>query len=98
MTFSRGQIVLAFFPNAEGSGGKQRPALIVSTDAYNRSGTDITIAEITGNLTSVAKPGDYLIHRWEPSGLLRPCMLRARLVTIHERLVRRGLGTLDSGD
>ena len=35
MSFRRGDIVLAFYPFASGSGGSRRPVLVMQIDAYN---------------------------------------------------------------
>jgi mRNA-degrading endonuclease toxin of MazEF toxin-antitoxin module len=40
-----------------------RPAVVVSSDAYNRTGPDVLIASITSNLTALPHPGDHRIQK-----------------------------------
>lgn len=47
MPFFRGEIVAVPYPFTDLTGTKTRPALIVSTDAYNRSCSDVLVAAIT---------------------------------------------------
>jgi mRNA-degrading endonuclease toxin of MazEF toxin-antitoxin module len=50
--YKRGTIVLLPFPYTDQSGSKRRPALILSTDAYNTRRADIIVAPITGNMST----------------------------------------------
>jgi mRNA-degrading endonuclease toxin of MazEF toxin-antitoxin module len=49
MTILRGDVVLAWFPFASGSGGKRRPCVVVQNDADNRKLANTMIVQITTN-------------------------------------------------
>ena len=54
---NRGDVVLAFYPFASGSGGKRRPGLVVQNDADNARMAATILAQITTNLARVGEPG-----------------------------------------
>ncbi len=48
-SFRKGKIVLTELPYSDETGSKLRPALVVSSDAYNQSSPDVILAKITGS-------------------------------------------------
>ena len=64
-TYSRGDVVLVPFPFAELTGMKRRPALVVSSDEYNRHNRVVVIAQITSKIEGRARVGDQRIIEWE---------------------------------
>jgi mRNA-degrading endonuclease toxin of MazEF toxin-antitoxin module len=44
MNFSRGDVLIALFPNADGSPPKARPVLVVKADAYNAKIKNLVVA------------------------------------------------------
>jgi hypothetical protein len=57
----RGDVVLVPFPFSDLTAVKRRPALVVSTQAYNEATGDAIIAQITSKVKSTARPGDYIL-------------------------------------
>ena len=57
----RGDVVICQFPHAGGTPPKNRPALVVQSDYYNRRITNFLIAAITGNLKNAGDDAHYLI-------------------------------------
>jgi mRNA interferase MazF len=51
MNLHRGDIALAFYPFASGTGGSRRPVLILQSDIYNLRIRNTIVAQITSNLT-----------------------------------------------
>jgi mRNA interferase MazF len=96
--YSRGEVVLVSFPFSERQGGKRRPALIVSSDAYNAASSDVIIAQITSRVAAPPRPGAHRIEGWQQAGLLAPSLARARLATLHNSLILRRLGTMPDTD
>lgn len=96
--YSRADVVLVVFPFTDFIGQKKRPALVVSSDDYNRGTPDLIIAQITGNVNAPPRPGDHHIADWQQAGLLAPSLVRAKLATIESSLVDRRLGTMPSAD
>lgn len=95
--YKRGDVVLVPFPFTDFSTIKQRPALVISSDAFNRSREDIILVAITSQTVSASRGGNYPIKNTElkRSGLFREgVVLVGKIVTIDQRLVRDRLGTL----
>lgn len=96
--YSRGDVVLVPFPFTDLSDTKRRPALVISTDHYNRSCPDVIVAQITSRVAAPPRPGDHRVELWEEAGLLAPSLVRARVTTLLQSIVLRRLGTLSVSD
>lgn len=70
-----GEIVLVNFQGARGI--KRRPAVVVSTENYQRTLPDVVLAVITTQIDSAGAPTDYLLKDWQAAGLLKPSAFRA---------------------
>lgn len=95
--YKRGDIVLVPFPFTDFSTLKQRPALVISSEVFNRSREDVILVAITSQSGSASKGGNYHIKGVEQkhSGLLvEGVVLVAKIITIDQRLIRGKLGTL----
>lgn len=90
----RGDVVLVPFPFTDLSDIKRRPALVISSDEYNRMTNDVIIAQITSKLRSPARPGDHIVGDWKGAGLLLPSVVRVRMTTLHSSIVVKVLGTM----
>lgn len=69
--YSRGDVVLVSFVFTDETGVRQRPAVIISSDAYHRGREEAIIAAITSRTDRVLV-GDHLISHWREAGLLFP--------------------------
>jgi mRNA interferase MazF len=99
MSYSRGDVLIALFPHADGSGSKPRPVLVVQSDVYNVKMKNLIVAEITGNLAHAADPASLVIDVRTPngaaSGLLRNSLVSCvNVATIDEGLVAKRIGRL----
>ncbi len=95
--YKRGDIVLVPFPFTDLSTIKQRPALIISSNGFNRNHEDVIIVALTSNRASAAKGHNYLIDGTEQlrAGLPKEGVaLVGKIITIDQRLIRRVLGSL----
>jgi mRNA interferase MazF len=98
MNLKRGDVVLVYYPFTSGAGGKNRPALVVQSDARNGLGPDYVLAMITGQSHRAAgDSANILIEDSSPefpaSGLLRTSVIKCgHLMTIEGTLVRRVIG------
>jgi mRNA interferase MazF len=92
--YKQGDVVLVPYPFGERAGGRKRPALVVSSDAYASETSQLIIAQITSRVSASPRPGDYLIQDWRAANLPRPALMRARLATVDSALVLRRLGAL----
>lgn len=92
--FKRGAVVLVPFPFTDLSALKRRPAVVISSDAYNAATGDVIIAQVTSRVNSPPRPGDHLIRLWRQAGLVAPSLARARMTTLHGSIVVKPLGTM----
>lgn len=95
--FKSGDIVLIEVIFSEQNESKKRPALIISTDEYNKNRKDIIIAAITSN-TSRILLGDTLIDDWEKAGLLCSSVVTATIQTIKNDMIIKKIGCLSKNE
>lgn len=79
------------------SGAKQRPALVISSRAYQGSRQEIIVAAITSNV-SRHLVGEHVINDWQGAGLAFPSPVTGIIRTINRSMIRRTLGVLASQD
>lgn len=89
-------VVVVPFPFAESAGTKRRPALAVSTTAFNENGQTV-LAMIT-TTTHPPWPGDTEIEDLNAAGLNMPCMVRLKIFTLDNRLIMKKIGRLSPSD
>ena len=92
--FEFGDVLLVPFPFSDQSTAKQRPAVIVSSSAYNAQRPDLILLAVT----SQQQQSEVVVHRWREAGLLKPSVFKPVLTTIEKRLVRGKLGRLQDED
>jgi mRNA interferase MazF len=95
--YNRGDVVLVSFVFSDESGKKIRPAVVISSAAYNRARQEVIVAAITSNVRRRLF-GDYLMVNWKEAGLLFPSVATAILRTIKRTIVERKLGSLPKAD
>ncbi len=91
--YSRGDVVLVGFVFSDESGKKLRPAVVVSSAAYNRSRQEIVVAAITSNIRRRLY-GDHLLADWKGAGLLYPSLATGIFRTIKRSMIDRKLGAM----
>ena len=69
--YDRGDMVLVGFVFSDELGRKLRPAIVISSAAYNRARQEVIVAAVTSNVRRCLF-GDYLIANWKEAGLLFP--------------------------
>jgi mRNA interferase MazF len=95
MRFEFGDIVLVPFPFTSQAASKKRPAVVVSSSAYNTSRLDAVVMAITSQLRAGAASDELWVRNWKTAGLLKPSAIKPVFATIEQSLVIRQLGTLD---
>ena len=95
--YNRGDVVLVGFLFSDESTKKLRPAVVISSAAYNRSRQDIIVAAITSN-TKRRLFGDYLLAGWKGAGLLFPSLVTGIFRTIKQTMIDRKVGTMPKPD
>ena len=64
-------VVLVPFPFTDLSSAKQRPALVISADAFNSTREDVLVAAITSQIPATLAADEFMI----PAGELAACGL-----------------------
>ena len=95
--YSRGDVVLVGFVFSDESERKLRPAIVISSAAYNRARQEIIVAAVTSNVRRRLF-GDCLITNWREAGLLFPSVATAILRTIKRTMIERKLGSVPKTD
>jgi mRNA-degrading endonuclease toxin of MazEF toxin-antitoxin module len=98
MPYKFGDVVLVRFPFTNQAAFKQRPAVIVSSDAYNGSKPDVVIMAVTTQLHSSASLGEVWIAQWQAANLLKPSAIKPVFAPLEQNLIVRQLGTLHAQD
>ena len=95
--YSRRDVVLVRFIFSDETGERQRPAVILSSDAYYQSCQEAIIAAITSRTDRILV-GDHLINDWEGAGLLFPSVATGIIRTIKQGMIAKKLGTMPLPD
>lgn len=93
-----GDVVLVSFPFTDQSTTKQRPAVVISSAAYQRERPDLIILAVTSQRRPTATIGEVQVTDWKPAGLLKASVMKPVIATIERRLVRKKLGKLSAQD
>jgi mRNA interferase MazF len=96
--FEFGDIVLVRFPFTDQNAAKQRPTVVVSSEAYHRARPDVLIMAITSQLHPRPRVGEAAIASWSEAGLIKPSVFKPLLATVERSLIRRKLGHLAADD
>lgn len=96
MAYRKGEVILVPFPFTDLSTTKVRPALVLTTEAYEQATGSIIVAMITSVAHSTAF--DYRLSDWKAAKLLYPSWVRTKLATLDPSLVRHTIGRLSDSD
>lgn len=96
--FEFGDIVLVPFPFTDQTGTKKRPAVVVSSAAYNQARRDVVIMAVTGQTRPTQTIGELSVQDWKAAGLIKPSVIKPVITTIEHTLVIRRLGQLKEED
>ena len=97
MIFERFDVVVVPFPFVDSPTPKPRPALVLTTGAFNRANRHAVVAMIT-RATHTRWPSDHPIAELGPTGLRHASVVRWKTFTLDNRIIQRRIGTLDSKD
>jgi len=96
-TFDRFDVLVVPFPFTDKQASKRRPALVLSSAAFNRNAGHSVMAMITSAEHS-AWPNDVPIRDLQAAGLPSECVVRMKLFTLDHRLVLQKAGMLSRRD
>lgn len=95
--FEFGDVVLVPFPFTDQSTSKKRPAVVVSSAAYNAERPDVIVMAVTSQVRAENR-FDISIQDWQQARLLKPSVIKPVIATIEKSLVLKGLGRLSEKD
>jgi mRNA interferase MazF len=90
-------IIVVPFPFTDSPETKKRPALVISSERYQRETGHVSLLMITTAKHS-RWYGDHQIIDLALSGLSNPSIIRQKLFTIDSRLVKKQVGILNKED
>ena len=97
-SFEFGEVVLVPFPFSDQSTHKKRPAVVVSSEAYDRERPDLIVLAITSQIRPTLGIGEALLTHWKQAGLVKPGVLKPVVTTIEKGLVLKKRGRLATDD
>ena len=96
-TYSPGDVVVVPFPFTDRDTVKRRPALVCSSEMFNKRTKHLVLAMIT-TATHSSWPGDVAIQDLRASGLPAPSVVRWKLFTLDASFVLDKAGALSKAD
>lgn len=96
--FEFGDIILVPFPFTDQSQAKKRPAVVISSKAYNTERPDLIIMAVTSQIKPASIIGEVIIQAWQEAGLLKPSAIKPVITTIEKPLVIKVMGQLKEED
>ena len=96
MTCKQWDVVVVPFPFSDQPGAKQRPALVLSDQSFNTRGH--TVLAMVTTAAHSSWPGDVAISDHKAAGLKMRCIVRLKLFTLDNRLLKKRIGGLSAND
>ena len=93
-TCNLGDVVLVPFPFTDQRATKKRPAVVVSSEAYNARGRDVILVAVTSRLLRPADAvGEFLLTDWQAAdGVGEFGVVVGEVVALHLGVVRISSG------
>jgi mRNA interferase MazF len=93
-SFEFGEVVLVPFPFTDQTTSKRRPAVVISSDAYNAERRDLIILALTSRVREPLGIGEAR----RDAGLLKPSVMKPVIARLEQSLISTRLGRLVPGD
>jgi len=77
-----GDILLVPFPFTDQSTTKKRPAVVVSSSAYNLERPDLILLAVTSQVRAGTSFGECPVGQWQKAGLLKPSAIKPVVTAI----------------
>lgn len=97
LTLKPFDVVVVPFPFTDRNASKRRPAMVMSSAAFNSASRHSVLAMIT-SAEQPRWPGDLPISDLESAGLASDCLVRLKIFTLDQRLIVGKAGTLTAAD
>jgi mRNA interferase MazF len=96
-TCERFDVVVVPFPFVDAPQAKPRPALVLSTRAFNAANGHTVLAMIT-RAAATRWPSDHRLADLAPTGLRVASVVRWKVFTLDNRIIRGRIGSIGAGD
>jgi mRNA interferase MazF len=97
-TYSRGDVVFVPFQFTDRPVAKNRPAVVISSEAYHASRREVIVAAITSRLRDPLFVGDHVIEGWRECGLVRASVATGIIRTVKAAMISRTVGIMPEAD
>ena len=97
--YEQGDVVLLPFPFTDLSAKKLRPAVVISSNWFNRLRQDCILAAITSQVPPESDRDELVLFAADlkSAGLPRPSIVKlGKITTVEQRLIQKPLGKLSS--
>ena len=96
--YSFGDVVLVPFRFTDQTATKKRPAVVASSDSYNKARFDVILMAITSQSSGHSRIDEVVIGDWKGAGLIKASTMKPILTTLEKGLIIRPLGKLGEKD
>ncbi len=92
MSFDFGTVVLVPFPYTNMTGGKRRPAVVISSPLYESQRPDVVVLAITSRIPVGNPVLQVVLSDWRGAGLAKPSAVKPVALTVEKSVILRRLG------
>jgi len=85
------------FPFSDLPRAKNRKALVLSSESFNRR-NEVTVLMMITSATRSSWHLDVPLEQWSSAGLRKPCVARAKLFTLDNRMILDRVGAMAPED
>lgn len=96
--FEAGDVVVVPFPFIDSALAKRRPAVVLSSTAFQKENHAVICGMITSLPTQTNWRGDVVLKFWNKAGLKKPCLFRFKVFTLNDALISGKVGQIQSAD
>jgi len=98
INFEFGDILLVPFPFTNQAGKKRRPAVVVSSQAYNQKRPDVILMAVTSQVRQSLGFGEMIVDDWQGAGLIKPSVVKPVMLTVEKAIIIKTLGRMANRD
>ena len=80
--YSFGDVVLVPFPFTDQTTTKKRPAVVASSDKYNKARSDVILMAITSQSSGHSRIDEVVIGDWKGAGLIKVSTIKPILTSL----------------
>ena len=84
ISYDFGDVVLVAFPFTSLQTTKKRPAIVISSTAYQQTKPDIVLIAVTSQIRPSLSIGEYILKDWQGAGLGKPSLIKPLIATLQQ--------------